>query len=121
VDGLDGARGVAVSPDGAHVYVTGRIDDAVATFARDPATGALSFVELDKDGMGGVDGLDDASLAAASPDGAHLYVAGQLDDAVATFAREGAPRWRRPRASPLTSSASARLRRARERARRSSR
>ena len=34
VDGLDGARGVAVSPNGRHVYVTGRTDSAVAVFQR---------------------------------------------------------------------------------------
>jgi 6-phosphogluconolactonase (cycloisomerase 2 family) len=88
VDGLDAARGVAASPDGAHVYVTGAEDDAVATFSRDPATGALTFVEQDKDGVGGVDGLDGAAGVTASPDGAHVYVAGGIDDAVATFSRD---------------------------------
>jgi hypothetical protein len=91
VDGLDGARGVTASPDGAHVYVTSGLDDAVATFARDPATGALTFVEQDKDGVDGVDGLDGAQGVAPSPEGAHVYVASRLDHAVATFAREGPP------------------------------
>jgi hypothetical protein len=35
VDGLAGARFAATSPDGAHVYVTGRNDDAVVAFARE--------------------------------------------------------------------------------------
>jgi 6-phosphogluconolactonase (cycloisomerase 2 family) len=87
VDGLNGATGVAVSPDNLHVYVTGRGDDAVATFSRSPATGALSFVEFDQDGIGGVDGLDGADDLAASLDGAHVYVASNVDDAVATFSR----------------------------------
>src|SRR6185369_497993 len=43
VDGLGGASGVAVSPDGAHVYATGATDGAVAVFARDAGTGALTF------------------------------------------------------------------------------
>lgn len=34
VDGLDTADGIAVSPDGAHVYVGSYGDDAVAVFAR---------------------------------------------------------------------------------------
>ncbi len=89
VDGLDGAYGVTASLDGAHVYVTGQLDDAVATFSRDPATGALAFVEQAKDGVGPADGLDGANGVAATPDGAHVYVASQVDDAVATFAREG--------------------------------
>jgi hypothetical protein len=91
VDGLDSAFDVAASPDGAHVYVTGRLDDAVATFSRDSATGALTFVEQDKDGVGGVEGLDGATGVAASPDGAHVYAASEADDAVATFSREGPP------------------------------
>jgi 6-phosphogluconolactonase (cycloisomerase 2 family) len=91
IEGLDGALGIAAPPDGAHVYVTGAVDDAVATFSRDPATGALSFVEQDKDGIAGVDGLDNAVRIAASPDGAHVYVTGREDDSVATFSREGPP------------------------------
>ena len=34
IEGLGAANGVAVSPDGGHVYVTGYDDDAVVTFAR---------------------------------------------------------------------------------------
>jgi 6-phosphogluconolactonase (cycloisomerase 2 family) len=34
-----------VSPDGRHVYVAGQLDNAIAIFARDPLTGALTFVE----------------------------------------------------------------------------
>ena len=91
VGGMGNARGVVPSPDGAHVYVASGLDDAVATFSRDPATGALSFVEFDTDGAGGVDGLDGASEITASPDGAHVYAASEIDDAVATFAREAPP------------------------------
>jgi len=90
VDGLDGAEGVAASPDAKHVYVSGGNDDAVATFSRNLATGALTFVEQDKDGVSGVDGLDDARRVAASPDGGNVYVGGQDDDAIATFARDPA-------------------------------
>jgi 6-phosphogluconolactonase (cycloisomerase 2 family) len=45
VDGLDSLWRVAVSPDGAHVYTASNDDDAVAVFARDTGTGALTFVE----------------------------------------------------------------------------
>lgn len=88
VDGLDGAAALVVSPDGKNVYVTGQNDGAVATFTRNPTTGALTFLEMDKDGAGGVDGLDGANGVAVSPDLAHVYVTGFVDDAVATFARE---------------------------------
>ena len=87
VDGLRSAHGAIVSPDGSHVYVAGYEDDAIAVFARDASTGALSFVEAQRDGVGGVDGLDAVPWVALSPDGAHLYAAGALDGAVAVFAR----------------------------------
>ena len=77
-----------MSPDGRHLYAAGGGDDAVAVFSRDSTTGALVFVEVHKDGVGGVDGLDDAVSVAMSSDGRHLYAAGQLDDAVAVFSRD---------------------------------
>ncbi|MGB2852743.1 MAG: beta-propeller fold lactonase family protein [Solirubrobacterales bacterium] len=91
VDGLNGAMGVAVSTDGRHAYVAGGSDNAVATFSRDPTTGALTFVEQDTDGVGGVDGLAGARFVTTSPDGAHVYVTGRNDNAVVAFAREGPP------------------------------
>jgi 6-phosphogluconolactonase (cycloisomerase 2 family) len=87
VDGLDGASGVAISPGGAHVYVGSETDDAVATFSRNPSTGALTFVEQQKDGVNGVDGLDGASAVAAAPGGAHVYAVSNVDNAVVTFSR----------------------------------
>jgi 6-phosphogluconolactonase (cycloisomerase 2 family) len=77
VDGLNGAKGVAVSPDGENVYVAAPLDDAVAVFARDAATGALSYVEVERHGVGGVSGLAGADDVAPSPDGAYLYVIAQ--------------------------------------------
>jgi 6-phosphogluconolactonase (cycloisomerase 2 family) len=88
VDGLGGARSVVVSPDGANVYATGAADDAVAVFARDPGTGALSFVEEKRNGVAGVSGLDEAGTVRISPDGAHLYVSSAWDDAIVVFARD---------------------------------
>jgi Lactonase, 7-bladed beta-propeller len=88
VDGLDGAAGIAVSPDGKHVYATGEEEDAIAAFAREPTTGALSFIAFLQDGAGGVDGLDQAFGVATSPDGANVYATGIGDDAIATFARD---------------------------------
>ena len=88
VDGLGGASGVALPPGGAHVYVSSSTDDTVAAFSRDPSTGALSFLEQDKDGVGGVDGLLGATAVAPSPDGAHVYTAALSDNAIATFSRD---------------------------------
>lgn len=59
VDGLNGAWGLAVSPDGEHLYVGSAFDRAVAAFRRDSTTGALMFIEAQFDGVAGVGGLDD--------------------------------------------------------------
>src|SRR5947199_363407 len=90
ITGLDGASGVAVSPDGRTVYATGEVDDALAVFHRDSATGALTFVEMKQDAVDGVDGLNGAKAVAVSPDGAHVYAAGSLENAVAVFGRDAA-------------------------------
>lgn len=87
VDGLDGAQWVEVSPDGKNLYVASGVDKAVAAFTRDPATGLLTFLQVAKDGLGGVNGLDGASSLAVSGDGRHLYATGQAEDAIAIFAR----------------------------------
>jgi 6-phosphogluconolactonase (cycloisomerase 2 family) len=87
VDGLYGARNVTVSPNGKHVYVTGYHEDAVAVFSRDEASGQLTFVEYQKDGIGGVDGLNESFGVTVSPDGNHVYVTGYADASIAVFSR----------------------------------
>ncbi|HWM98170.1 MAG TPA: hypothetical protein VNO54_14065, partial [Streptosporangiaceae bacterium] len=86
---LDGARSVAVSPDGKNVYVvSGRIltpsSNALAIFDRDPITGqavqkAGTAGCISDNGTGGtcVDGeaLEFAEAVAVSPDGGQVYVA----------------------------------------------
>ena len=88
VDGLATAIDVALSPDGKHVYAAGPGDDAVAIFSRNTITGELVYVDLVKDGVAGVDGLNSAFALQVSPDNKHLYVAGALDNAVAVFSRD---------------------------------
>ena len=93
VDGLNGLLGthaVALSPDGLNVYVAANTDDAVAVFSRDPETGALSFLEVQRDGVGGVDGLNGSWGVTVSADGEHVYVAGFVDQAIAVFQRDAA-------------------------------
>ena len=87
VDGMNSADDVTVSPDGKHVYVSAFGEGAVVTFSRNSHTGAIEFVEVDKDGIGGVDGTAGASGVEISPDGKHVYATGQTDDALAAFSR----------------------------------
>jgi 6-phosphogluconolactonase (cycloisomerase 2 family) len=82
------ASAVAVSPDGAHVYVTAGNGDALVAFERDVGTGALSHLQTIRDDMDGVDGLATASSVVLSPGGAHLYVTSARDSAIAVFSRD---------------------------------
>lgn len=84
VSGLDGVRDVVVAPSGDYVYAVSANDDAAVAFARSPG-GILTFVNAEFDGVGGANGLDGAFALAISPDGKNVYVASDVDDAVAIF------------------------------------
>jgi len=110
VDGLEGARAVELSPDGRRVYVASEYGDSLSVFARDPATGSLTFEQALLDGVGaldvysrnpttgrlrllqkliedenGVEGLGGLYDIALSPDGAHLYAASRDDNTLTVF------------------------------------
>jgi 6-phosphogluconolactonase (cycloisomerase 2 family) len=86
--GLGGTTAVVVTPDGRHVYAAGQTDDAVAGWLRDPESGRLSPVQVVRDGVGGVDGLQRVLSLAVSPDGAHVYAVGAGEGALAVLARD---------------------------------
>ena len=93
-NGLDGARSVAVSPDGESVYVVSGPDDAIVRLSRDPQTGRISPQGCIDDADSGVDacsqtadGLDGARSVVVSPDGDSVYVGSQVADAVVRFDR----------------------------------
>jgi DNA-binding beta-propeller fold protein YncE len=106
---LIGAHAVAVSPDGANVYVVGGVPGnsvatsfgAVAILKRDAATGAIAETGcLSSDGTDGRDGASGActptpSLLGAdgvtvSPDGATVFVSSSSSASVVAFARDPA-------------------------------
>ncbi len=85
---LAGATSVIVSPDNEHVYVAGISGDSVAAFDRNTTTGDLTSIGDYFDDTSGIDGLNGARDIAVSPDGKHVYVTGQDDNAVAVFSRD---------------------------------
>ncbi|MEU7905001.1 beta-propeller fold lactonase family protein [Actinoplanes sp. NPDC049118] len=92
---LDGASGVAVSPDGEFVYVASSRSDSVTVFARDDATGALTQLAgtagcITNSAVGGCvtgRGLNQPGYLRLSPDGSSVYVASSTSRAVAVFQR----------------------------------
>ncbi len=94
--GLDEPNSVAVSPDGRSVYATSRGGNSVATFARNPKTGALR--QLPPALAGCISGLPlpgcAAGLALLAPDvvvvssdGNNVYVGSFFGNSVAAFSR----------------------------------
>lgn len=98
IRGLVDVSRLALSADGSHLYATGSADagtGAVAVFRRDPATGALTFIEGevngadDPDDAGGpVIALDRPAGLTVSADGSRVYVASRFGDALLVFERD---------------------------------
>ena len=91
VQGLNGASDVGVSPDGSELWSVAAVDDALSLFKRNIEDGSLEFVDVRKDGIDAVDGLDGATSLAISPSGEYVFSAGKSDDALAVFLRNCAP------------------------------
>ena len=88
---------VAVSQNGKSVYVASRDSNAVAVFARDFKTGALTQLAgtagcVSEDGSGGEcadgNGLVGAVSVAVTRNGRSVYVASETSNAVSAFARD---------------------------------
>ncbi len=96
VSGLSGARTMAFSPDGAHVYVGAAFSNAIAVFRRDDDPGSaqfgrLSFVEAVQEGVAGVAGIAAPRALAVSPDGLQVYALGDAADTLAVLLRNPTP------------------------------
>lgn len=75
------------SERGARVLVLTALVTAVLA---SPSAGRLIFVDEEKQGVAGVDGLTAARGVMVSPDGRHVYAIGTLDDAITSFDRNAA-------------------------------
>jgi uncharacterized repeat protein (TIGR01451 family) len=87
VNGLSGVSAVALSHDQNNLYVVSDVDDSLVVFDRSTGSGLLTYAAVFTDGSGGVNGLGGATDVIISSDDKHLYVAGQLDNAIAIFQR----------------------------------
>lgn len=96
--GLGAPEGLAVSPDGSSVYTAGATSNAIASFTRDPASGALSQAT---DGSGCVADppptgcaagaqLSGVNALALAPAGRDLYATSLFSDSVTSFSRSAA-------------------------------
>jgi len=86
VDGLGGARVVALTPDGSQLLVASADDNSLAIFNVD-ADFQLSFNRVFKNNST-IDGLNGATSLVFSPDGHCVYVVSYYDSAVAIFERD---------------------------------
>ena len=96
---------VKVSPNGANVYVTTTLENALVTFSRNPETGLLTetgcIVHAAVAGcIGGVHGLEGPGEITVSPDEKNVYVTSYLESAVAEFTRDTTTGELSPLASP---------------------
>ena len=92
--GINEPTGLVIGADGRHLYVTAGLDQTLTTFARDPATGALSFdgclstnartsrCKHLSIGRWGFEGLSEPLL---SPDGRFLYAGASRAGTIDTF------------------------------------
>ncbi len=85
VRGLSSATALSIRGDGKFLYVAGNQDDAVVVFERDPESGDLSFIQVNKNGQDGVTGLNAVSDVAVSPDNGQVYSAASSDRSIAQF------------------------------------
>lgn len=93
--GLEGTSGVAVSPDGAQIYVTADKPGSVSVYSRDAETGDLQpLMCVSENGSDGVcaDGtaLGGASSVTVAPDGRQVVVTAAAIGGVTTYARNAA-------------------------------
>lgn len=85
---LSGVNSAVVTPDGRHLYATAGSDKAVSVFNRNITTGQLTLIEVHKDGLNGIDGLDGANSVTISTDGGYVYVLANGDNSITTFRRD---------------------------------
>lgn len=92
---IDGVYGLAISPDGEHLYAVGSQSDGLAAFAINDTDGSLTFIESE---VQGVDDPGDAGPPVSfmdrpidvmvTPDGLQVLVAADFSSSLAVFDRD---------------------------------
>ncbi|MEZ4680957.1 MAG: beta-propeller fold lactonase family protein [Caldilineaceae bacterium] len=83
IAGLDGAYGVAASPDGAQIYVSNFYSGTLSQFNHNPSDGKLTLAQS----YSGAN-LAGARKIAVSPDGTQVYVTASTASALTIFERD---------------------------------
>ncbi|NTW02618.1 MAG: beta-propeller fold lactonase family protein, partial [Oscillochloris sp.] len=90
---LSGAYGIAISPDGKHLYATGYSSDTLVVFTRktdgslDTTPAKITVYKASDSGLGGLNGVFRVTV---SPDGRFVYSASYDGDSVMAFQRDPA-------------------------------
>ena len=87
VDGLAEVCGVRVSKDGENLYAIGYKDNSISWFDLNKSTGAITYIGLLRDGVSGVDGMEEPFRIEIHPNDSLVYVISEEDDAIAYFSR----------------------------------
>jgi 6-phosphogluconolactonase (cycloisomerase 2 family) len=90
ISGLEDWNGadVEISADGKFLYLTAQKQNNLFVFSRNTDTGELTYLNVYKDGVGGIYGLDGIDNIAISPDGNNIYATGLNALSLAVFNRD---------------------------------
>ncbi len=86
-DGMTSTIWVKLSRDGKNLYSASVADSAVIVWKRHRGTGRLTFRQILKDGVDGVDSIGGAFGIAISANGKQVYVTGLGNNSVTVFSR----------------------------------
>ena len=88
--GMYGVIGIALSPNGLHLYAVGEVGSLLTQFDRNPSTGALTFHQSIANSVGISYGLTNPHSVIVSADGKHVYVApsGGAYAGISAFSRD---------------------------------
>ena len=88
VTDLSQPTSVVIAPGNNHVYAASSGSNSIILYSRNSFTGRLQQIQTYTDNENGIDGLSQVHDLAISPDGFHLYAAGEAADSVAVFSRD---------------------------------